>query len=132
MVAVGGAAAPREEVAAVRAAASLVVVAALLAVAAVAGLLLCRGLRHAPLQLTGRVVAEATLQVDQATEICLDPAPVSAIVRAVAILQIVQVPVDREPVRVPALEQGRESAGAQVLETLQVADDRRAAICRIS
>lgn len=122
----GGAAAPREEVAVVREAASPVVVAAV-----VAALLPCRDHPRAHRRLVGPVVDEEALPVGQATVIYLGRALVSATVRAVATLRIVQARVDRALVLVPVLEHGRESVRARVLETLQVADARRRAICRI-
>jgi hypothetical protein len=134
--------APREAVAVVRAAASLAVAAVVgIAAAAVAALLPCRDQLHAPRRLTGQVLAGEALRVAQARVVYLGRALVSATVRAVATLRvvqavatlrIVQAPVDRALVLVLVLEHDRESVRARALETLPVADDRQAAICRIS
>jgi hypothetical protein len=131
--AAGAEAASREEVG-VRAVASPAEVVAIAGAVADA-LRRCRDHPRAHRQLIDRVAAEEVLPAGQATVICqrqvVGRAAVSGIVRVVVRSRIVQVRVDRALVLALVLEHGRASAGARVLETLQVADVRRPANCRI-
>jgi hypothetical protein len=133
VVAGAEAAAFREEAEA-RAVASLAEVVAIAGAGADA-LRPCRDHPRAHRQLIDRVAAEEVLPAGQATVICqrqvVGRVVVSGIVRVVVRSRIVQVPVDQALVLAPVLEHGRASAGARVLETLQVADARRPATCRI-